>query len=72
MGFNTPNRLTGNLHALVYLVELRGTRFVHPTLQERALQMAEVLTKQFGIKLHLDPQLNRFDIRRGTHDILVK
>ena len=38
MGFNTTNRLTGDLHALVYLVELRGTRFVHPTLRERALQ----------------------------------
>lgn len=72
MGFNTANQLTGNLHALVYLVELRGTRFVHPTLRERALQMAGVLAEDYGILLHLDPEPNRFDIRRGTHDIVVK
>lgn len=72
MGFNTTNRLTGDLHALTYLVELRGKWDVHPTLRERALQMAEVLTRLFGIKLHLDPQPNRFDIRRGTHDIIIK
>jgi hypothetical protein len=72
MGFNTPNRLTGNLHALVYLVEIRGTRFVHPTLRERALQMAKILSKDYKILLHLDPEPNRFDIRRGTHDIVMK
>jgi len=72
MGFNTANRLTGNLHALVYLVELRGTRFVHPTLRERALQMAKILTEDYEILLHLDPEPNRFDVRRGTHDIIVR
>jgi len=75
MGFNTTNRVTGDLHALVYLVELRGTRFVHPTLRRRALQMADVLMMRFGkngLVLHLDPEPNRFDIRRGTHDIVIK
>jgi thymidylate synthase ThyX len=75
MGFNTTNRVTGDLHALVYLVELRGTRFVHPTLLQRALQMASVLRIQFGddgLVLHLDPEPNRFDVRRGTHDIVMK
>lgn len=72
MGFHTANRLTGNLHALVYLAELRATRFVHPTLRERALQIAEILKKNYKILLHLDPEPNRFDIRRGTHDITVE
>jgi hypothetical protein len=75
MGFNTTNRITGDLHALVYLVELRGTRFVHPTLRERALQMADVLKMRFGrngLVLHMDPEPNRFDVRRGTHDIVIK
>ncbi len=75
MGFNTTNRVTGDLHALVYLVELRGTRFVHPTLRERAFQMADVLKMRFGrdgLILHLDPEPNRFDVRRGTQDIIMK
>ena len=72
MGFNTPNRLTGDIHALVYLVEIRATRFVHPTLRERALQMAKILTDNYGILLHLDPEPDRFDVRRGTHDIIMK
>ncbi|MFP4616794.1 MAG: FAD-dependent thymidylate synthase [Candidatus Paceibacterota bacterium] len=73
MGFNTANRLVGNLSALVYLVELRSTRFVHPTLRERALQMAKEMKKRFkeqGLILHLDPEPNRFDIKRGLQDII--
>lgn len=75
MGYQLPNRLTGNLPALVYLVELRATRFVHPTLQKRASQMAEALTNRFGkygLKLHLDDEPGRFDVQRGTHDIVEK
>jgi thymidylate synthase ThyX len=75
LGFNIANRITGDLHALTYLIELRSTRFVHPTLRERARQMAEVLEKRFaplGLVLHLDPEPNRFDIKRGEHDIIAK
>lgn len=75
MGFNTTNQVTGDLHALVYLVELRGTRFVHPTLRERALQIACELEKRFGkngLVLHMDPEPNRFDVRRGSHDLKIK
>ena len=73
MGFQTTNRLVGNLHALVYLVELRSTRFVHPTLRKRALEMAEILKKKFkdqGLRIHLDPEPDRFDVCRGLHDIV--
>ena len=75
MGYNLPNRLTGDLHALVYLVELRATRFVHPTLRFRARQMAEELRRRFGeygLVLHLDDEPDRFDIRRGEHDIVER
>lgn len=72
MGFRTAVRLTGDLRALVYLVELRATRFVHPTLRRRARQMANTLTERFGadgLLLHLDTDPDRFDVKRGTHDI---
>ncbi len=75
MGYRTSNRLTANLPALVYLVELRATRFVHPTLRKRAIQMAEVLIKEFGkdgLIIHLDTEPDRFDIKRGEHDIVLK
>jgi len=73
MGFRTAIRITGDLRALTYLVELRATRFVHPTLRKRARQMAEVLSDRFstdGLVLHLDTDPDRFDVKRGTHDIV--
>ena len=75
MGYRTPNRVTGGIPALVYLVELRATRFVHPTLRRRAKQMAEFLQNTFGkhgLVLHLDQDPDRFDIKRGEHDIQLK
>lgn len=73
MGYRVPCRLTGDLPALVYLVELRGTRFVHPTLVVRARQMADALLKEFesfGLVLHMDDEPGRFDVRRGEQDIV--
>lgn len=75
MGYRVPMQVVGDLPALVYLVELRATRFVHPTLCHRAIQMAEVLMKHLGplgLVLHLDDEPGRFDIRRGDHDIIQK
>jgi thymidylate synthase ThyX len=75
MGYLTSNHITGGLPQLVYLVELRATRFVHPTLRMRAQQMADVLLEKFGasgLVLHLDADPGRFDIRRGSHDITEK
>lgn len=75
MGYRTPNRVTGGLPAMVYLVELRATRFVHPTLRRRAKQMAEYLVVvfgEYGLVLHLDQDPDRFDIKRGEHDIQLK
>jgi hypothetical protein len=37
--------------------------------------MAEYLKKEFapyGLVLHLDQERDRFDVRRGTHDIELK
>lgn len=75
MGYNTSNRLTGGLPALIYLSELRATRFVHPTLRLRAKMIADVLLKlfgKFGLVMHLDKEIDRFDIKRGEHDIVLK
>lgn len=75
MGYRLPNRLTGNLSALVYVVELRSTRFVHPTLRVVAQQMGRELLGLFeshGLVVHFDDTEDRFDIGRGNHDIVKK
>ncbi|MCP4706142.1 MAG: hypothetical protein GY865_16205 [candidate division Zixibacteria bacterium] len=72
IGFNTSNRFTGDLPASVYMVEIRNSRFVHPTLQKVAQNIGEQITAKLGIRLNLDPEPNRFDIKRGEQDIIVK
>lgn len=73
MGYRLPNRVTGGLPGLVYSVELRAASTVHPTLRKRAIQMGEALEREFGafgLTLHLDRNPSRFDVKRGTHDIV--
>lgn len=75
MGYRVPIRFSGDLKALVYLVELRSTCFVHPTLVEQVLKMIKSLKELFGkdgLILHLDDEPNRFDVKRGEQDIVAK
>jgi len=75
MGYQMPCRFSGDLKALVYLMELRSTRFVHPTLVQQMLKMINNMKELFekdGLVLHLDDEPNRFDIRRGEQDIMEK
>ena len=75
MGYRVACRLAGDLKAIVYLTELRSTRFVHATLVEQMLKMIESLKELFekdGLALHLDAEPSRFDIRRGEQDITEK
>jgi thymidylate synthase ThyX len=75
MGYKLPNKLTGSIPHIVYLSELRCTRFVHPTLRSIAIKMAEALRKKFkneGLTIHTDKDPDRFDVNRGKHDIVAK
>jgi thymidylate synthase ThyX len=75
MGYKVPNRITGGLASLIYLVELRSTVFVHPTLQVRARQLGKRLQEIFKNKvvIHIDEgEVGRFDARRGLQDIKQK
>ncbi|GIW68543.1 MAG: hypothetical protein KatS3mg100_037 [Candidatus Parcubacteria bacterium] len=74
MGYRVPISLRGDLRALVYLIELRSTRFVHPTLRAFVLQTTALLQERFawcGLTLHLDTEPDRFDVARGKQDIFV-
>ncbi len=72
IGYNTSNRFTGDLPATVYMVEIRDSRFVHPTLQKVAHNIGKQITGKLGIKLNVDPEPNSFDIKRGEQDIVAK
>ncbi len=72
MGYNISNKFTGDLPGTVYMVELRDSRFVHPTLQRVAHSIGTQITNNLGIPLHVDPEPNRFDVKRGEHDITIK
>jgi thymidylate synthase ThyX len=72
MGYNTSNRFTGDLPATIYMVELRDSRFVHPTLQKVAHSIGEQIKDTLGIPLHVDPEPGRFDIKRGEQDITLR
>ncbi|MBI2025706.1 FAD-dependent thymidylate synthase [Candidatus Kaiserbacteria bacterium] len=75
MGMCVPCRLTGDLPALVYVTELRAQAVVHPTLHEVALVIADELLERFGylgLKLYVDREKGRFDVKRGLQDITRK
>lgn len=72
MGFRVPIRLTGDLRALVYVVELRTAVTVHPTLRVPMIKVARELERVCDpwLALYYDAEPNRFDVKRGEHDIV--
>jgi len=72
MGFNTSNSIKGDIPAMLYMVELRATRFVHPTLRKVARNIGEHIQNSLGIPVHFDLEPDRFDVKRGKQDIFIK
>jgi len=75
MGYKLANKISGSLPSILYMCELRSTRFVHPTLRKRAIQIAKILGQKFknvNLIVHLDKEPDRFDVKRGEHDIVIK
>jgi len=72
MWFNLSCQMMGTLPALVYLVELRSTTYVHPTLRQVAIKIGEYLEQKHHLKLFLDKSPDLLDLRRWKHDIEIK
>lgn len=76
MGYRVQCEITGDLPALVYLVELRSGSSVHPTMRQRAQELGAILLQEYrecGLFLHIDKSdIGRFDVRRGEQDIVEK
>ncbi len=75
MGYNVPCRLTGDLPALAYLVELRSGIHVHPTLRVISQEIGDIMhwrLQDSGFILHIDEQPDKFNVKRGEHDIVER
>jgi thymidylate synthase ThyX len=81
MGMKVPIRITGSLSKMVYLLELRAQKTVHPTLHEIAFNFSEVLRKSLGkqlgispekIPLFIDGEVGQITLKRGAQDIIRK
>lgn len=75
MGYRTACRLTGDLSALFWIIELRSGISVHPTLRAVAQEMGRIVRerlKAHGAKIYIDETPDRFNIKRGHQDIVEK
>ena len=73
MGFRVPCRVSYGLPAALYTIELRSGKTVHPTLRIVAQDMAHALQTHFpGLVVHVDFDVDDWDVRRGKQDITQK
>lgn len=70
LGYRVPCVVTMALPALVYFLELRTQKTVHPTLRRRALEIAGRFREAWpDIALHVDEDPDDWTVRRGTQTI---
>jgi hypothetical protein len=71
MGYNVSCSLSFGLPAMVYVIELRAGRTVHPSLRKVIHEMSRAVEAKFpDIKLYTDYLLDDWDVRRGSQDII--
>lgn len=73
IGYRVPCRVTYGLPALIYVLELRSGRMIHPTLRREIHTMARRFRRTYpNIALHADMNPDDWDIRRGDQTITAK
>jgi thymidylate synthase ThyX len=73
MGFNVPCSVTRGLPGTLYLIELRTSKTVHPTMRKAAQEMYSLLHARYpGLPIHADMSPDDWDIRRGAQDIVAR
>lgn len=76
MGMRVACRKTGDLPALVYLVERRARLDVHPTMRNVAQRIGnkliELFGEKYGLHLYMETSGDRFHYKRGQQDIVEK
>ena len=72
MWYNISNQISWTLPAMIYMLELRSTQFVHPTLRIIAQEIGKYIEEKHNIKLFVEHTNYDFDVNRGKHDIIMK
>jgi thymidylate synthase ThyX len=73
LGFRVPCYVTYGLPAAVYVMELRSSKTVHPTLRRVTHEMIRDFRHYFpDLRLHVDVDPDDWDVRRGSQTILEK
>ena len=72
MWYNISNQIMWTLPWMIYMLELRSTQYVHPTLRIQAQKMWEYIEKTHNIKMFIEKSEYDFDINRWKHDIKMK
>ncbi len=79
MGMKVPTRTAGSLAKVIYLIELRCQRTVHPTFHANAFRLAVSVREQLAqifnctageIPLYIDEAVGELTLKRGTQDIV--
>lgn len=72
MGYKVAVNMTFGLPGLVYFLELRSGKTVHPTLRMKVHEIIKLFTARFPqIKLHADMDPDDWDVRRGKQTIFT-
>ena len=73
LGFRVPCKVTYALPALLYVLELRSSKTVHPTLRRIVHSMVEKFRETYpNIALHADMDPDAWTVRRGRQTIQAK
>ena len=73
LGYRVPCEATYGLPAALYVMELRSSRTVHPTLRHRIKGMVEMFRERYPqIALYPDTTEDDWDVRRGSQTIIER
>ena len=74
IGFNVPIIMKSSLPQLLYIIELRSSKTVHPTLRRIVQKIAKKVENYYPdtCNFFCDYDEDDFTLRRGTQDIVQK
>lgn len=70
LGFRMRTRISSGLPGLIYALELRSGKEIHPVLRREVLKMVEWFRSEHeGVALHVNADPDDWSVRRGAHVI---
>ncbi len=73
LGFQVATSVTYSLPAMIYVMELRSGKMIHPTLRKKIHGIITEFRQRFPkVVIHVDNDADDWDVRRGTQTITEK